>query len=169
MNRLPIIISFVVAVFLGCNRDNTELYNQACDLEKQGEFKKAIELLTKALEINPKDLECYNNRAWDYYDLGELGNAMSDFESILKIDSINTAGIYGIGFLYYEQGYYQKAIDKFDKVIKLKGGGPIFLEMTDNEFLGQRAPLKADINQVYHFKRLAESKLSTSPNNVYTK
>lgn len=153
----------------GCKTDNTELYNQACDLEEQEKFNEAIELLTKALVINPNDIECYNNRGWDYYELGQLEKAMFDFENILKIDSQNTAGIYGIGFLCYKQGKYQLAIDEFDEIIKLKGGGPIFLELTDNEFIGQRALMEADINKVLHFKKLAESEIKTSPNTVYSK
>tara|TARA_B110000902_G_scaffold232876_1_gene276212 strand:- start:209 stop:742 length:534 start_codon:yes stop_codon:yes gene_type:complete len=167
--KFSLILLLVTMCFFGCKTDNSELYNQACDLEEREKFNEAIELLTKALVMNPNDIECYNNRGWDYYELGQLKKAMFDFENILKIDSLNTAGIYGIGFLYYEQGQFQDAIDKFNKVIKLKGGGPIFLELTDNEFIGQRAPLEADINQVLHFKKLAEKEIKTSPNTIYSK
>jgi tetratricopeptide (TPR) repeat protein len=152
-------LTFIVLLIIGCNRDNTELYNKACDLEEQGKYKEAIEFLSKALELNPKDIECYNNRAWDYYDLGEFNKSMADFKSLLEIDSVNTAAIYGIGFLCYEQKQYQKAINNFDKIIKLKGGGPLFLELTNNEFIGQRV-LEADIEQVYRYKKLAEEKLN---------
>lgn len=167
MIRIIIFLLFGLSI-VSCNRDNSQLFNQACNLEEEGKYKEAIEILTKALEINPNDIECYNNRAWDYNDLGNNDKALADFQKMLIIDSVNTAAIYGIGYIYFEQGQFQKAIDKFDKIIKLKGGGPIFLELTDNEFIGQRV-LEADIDQVYHYKKLAEDKLKTSPNNVYTK
>lgn len=143
----------------GCNRDNTQLYNQACELEGQEKYEEAIKLLTRAIEINPKDIECYNNRAWDYNDIGENDKALADFMKILDIDSVNTAAIYGIGYVLYENGEYKKSIEQFDKVIALKGGGPLFLEFKNNEFIDQRV-LEADINQVYKYKKLAEEKLN---------
>lgn len=150
---------------MGCNQtnskkeDNSKLYNQACEYEQIGELRKAIPILTEALKIDPNDLGCYNNRAWDYFDLGDKQKAISDFNEILKIDSLNTAGIYGLAFIQFKEGNYEKAIQLFDKIIKLKGGGPIYLEMVDNEAISQRAPLEANINQVYEYKNLALEEL----------
>lgn len=158
-----LLFTVVVLFIVSCNKDNSELYNQACKLEEEGKYQEAIQVLTKALEIKPKDIECYNNRAWDYIDLENNEMAMADFKMILTIDSVNTAAIYGIGYIHYKKKQYQIAIDKFNKVIKLKGGGPLFLELTDNEFIGQRE-LEADINQVYQYKKLAEAKLRSSVN-----
>lgn len=158
MNRIIYLMVLFSIGILSCNRDNTQLYNQACELEKQEKYEEAINLLTKAIKINPKDIECYNNRAWDYIDLEKDEKALADFRKILEIDSVNTAAIYGIGYILYEKGDYNKSIEHFDKVIELKGGGPLFLELTNNEFIGQRV-LEADIEQVYRFKNLAEEKL----------
>ena len=152
-----LIILVLIFVFTFCKRDNTQLYNQACDFEDNQEFDKAIELLSKALEINPKDIECYNNRAWDYYELGQFENAFNDFKEILRIDSLNTAAIYGIGYLKFEQSKYEETLELFNRIIEIKGG-PVFLEITDNEFTGQRI-LEANMEQVFYYKNLAEENL----------
>ena len=162
-------VAFILTLLFiaGCGqRDNTELFNKAVDLEEAGEIKKAIEVLTEALELNADDLECYNNRGWDYYELGDTISALKDFRRILEIEPNNTAGLYAIGFVNFEKGDYGVAIDLFEKVIELKGGGPIYITMTDNAFLG-RAPLEADMEKVVYFKEQAEileKERKTSPN-----
>lgn len=158
MNRIFyfLLISFLI---FGCKKDNTSLVNKAYDLEQRGEFEKAIVILTEAIKINPMDLDCYNNRAWDYYDIGDNKSALKDFEEMLKIDSINTAAIYGIGFINYKEEKYRIAIDHFNRVIEIEDDKPkfIFRKLGEEE---KEVPFGADMKKVYHFKSLAQKELS---------
>ena len=149
-------------LFFGClPKDNSALYNKACDLENRNEFNEAIKILTKAIEIVPNDIECLNNRAWDYYELGDFKNAYKDFEEILKYSKQNTAGLYGIAFLKYKEKKYQKAIELFDQIIKLKRLETVHIEWKTSEF-ETRGPLEANMEKVYHFRSLAIKEQQTS-------
>ena len=158
---------FLLLIITGCKQtDTTDIYNLACEYEKKKEYTKAIDLLTKVIEIDSTDLEAYNNRAWDYKDLGHFDNALKDFNNILRLDKKNTAGLYGKGIIYYNQKKYQMSIDMFDKIIKINGGGPVFMVINDDAMVGKRIP-RADIDKVYHYKKIAEEKIKTNPNNTY--
>ena len=157
INKTIYILTFFLLIGCG-SKDNTSLFNQATDLENQGNFKEAIDVLSKALKLDPNDIECYNNRAWDYYDLKDFKNSSSDFNQILKIDSLNTAALYGLGYISYEKENYDNAIEYFDKVINIKGTG-LTQKLVDNVGLGIRAPLEANMSQVLHYKKLSEEKL----------
>ena len=139
--------------------DNTKLFNKAIDLEEKGNFTESIEVLTKAIEINPKDLECYNNRAWDYLELKMETQALEDFKKMTQIDKDNSAGLYGIAFIHMQNENYDNALRIFNQIIELKGGGSLFLEETDNAFIEQRKKMEANIDQVYYYKRIVEEKL----------
>ena len=157
-----IIILFIL--LCGCSiRNNDQLYNLACDYEENGEYKKAIEILTEALKIVPNDIECYNNRGWDYFDIGDFQNAYRDFYKILEIEENNPAALYGIGFLYYEEQQYEKAIKLFDQVIKKIAPNGFQLKMYDNPSIDYRAPLTIDLEKVEHFKKLAKIELKNKP------
>jgi len=156
--KLYILIGLIL---LGCSpRDNTELFNKACILEEEGEFEKAIEVLTEAIEIVPDDIDCFNNRAWNYYETGDFDNAYKDFYEILVHSNQNTGALFGIAYLKFEEKEYQQAITLFDKIIAIRGGGPFYLERVDNDFFGQ-APVEADMKQVHFYKNLSQEKLDS--------
>ena len=135
-------------------KDNTELYNKACDLADSCKYVEANKLLDIAIEYNPNDLECYNNRGWNFYDLKDYRNAKLNFDKILEIEPNNTIGFYGIGMINYKQKNYTIALKHFDKIIKLKGGGPIFPGKQRND-----KSLDADIEQVLFYRNIVLEEL----------
>jgi tetratricopeptide (TPR) repeat protein len=155
------LIIVISAFTLSCTdgKEHIRLYNRACDYEDKGEYEKSIELLSKAIEIKPSDIYSYNNRAWDYLEIGRKDLAHIDFKTILKYDPKNTAAIYGLGYICYLDSNYKKAVALFDLIIEIKGGGPLFLELTDNHFTGQEKPLEADIESVFKYKKLSQQKI----------
>jgi tetratricopeptide (TPR) repeat protein len=89
-----------------CNRGNTYY-----DLR---EYKKAIENYTKAIEINPKDVNCYYyycNRGTAYYDLREYKKAIENYTKAIEINPKYANTYYSRGNVYRKIGKYQKAID----------------------------------------------------------
>jgi tetratricopeptide (TPR) repeat protein len=154
MKKLSYLMLLIILLPVACTKNNTELYNEACGLEEKKDFAKAVELLTKALEINPLDLECLNNRAWDYYDLGQKDKALDDFNKMLEIDSLSTGALYGISCLYYENQEYEQALRNFNKIIDIQGT----LKFEANR-LKRKQVINAPLDLVFVFKQVAEDSL----------
>ncbi len=74
---------------------------------------------TAALELNPKYVEAYNNRANAYLLLGQFDRALLDYDTAIKLDPRN-ARIYGNrGVVKLRQGNAAGAKNDFKKSIEL--------------------------------------------------
>ncbi len=63
------------------------------------EPEKAIETLTDALAIVPHSMRLLNNRARAFSSCGKDAEAIADYSTMLQIDSLSTAALFGRGML----------------------------------------------------------------------
>jgi tetratricopeptide (TPR) repeat protein len=71
---------------------------------ESGEYKKAIVVLTRALEISPRDLDALSHRAAAYHRNGEFDAAIADLAQCID-DGYATLPLIGLGpSLYYRRG-----------------------------------------------------------------
>jgi len=146
----------LLTLFISCsNRNNDKYYNLACQAEENDDLELAIQYLDKALKIKPTDLYSLNNRGWDKYYMGDTLGALKDFELMLSIDSTCDKGYYNRGDLLIHQQRYQEALSDFNKALKLKGGGPIFIERTNNNFIGQPEKPECSLADLIYWKGVA--------------
>lgn len=155
------IIKYIIlfSILTSCDKSANYYYNLACDEEQKRNFDKAIQYLDKAISINPKDIVALNNRAFDNLELKHYDLAENDFKKMLELDANCPGAFYGLGFLNYQLKNYTKAIEYFDTVIKIKGGGPVFLEHVNNEFTENPYSMDVPIKIVYEYKKLSEIEL----------
>ena len=88
---------------------------------KDTQFKKAINNLTKAIEINdfPTHLvNLYSMRTKMYIDLDQYDKAKNDCNSAIEINPINTSAYYNLAIIYKIEEKYTKSILKLEKVIQ---------------------------------------------------
>jgi tetratricopeptide (TPR) repeat protein len=146
----------LLILFLSCsNRNNDKYYNLACQAENNDNLKLAIQYLDKAIKINPTDLYSLNNRGWDKYYIGDTIGALKDFELMIKIDSTCDKGYYNRGDLFIHQQRYKEALSDFNKAVTLKGDGHIFIERTNNDFIGQPEKPESSIGDLFYWKGVA--------------
>jgi len=146
----------ILAFLISCtNVNNDKYYNLACKAEKNGDYKLAIEYLDKALKIKPNDLFALNNRGWDKYDSGDTLGVLNDFNLMIYIDSVCDRGYYNRGDLLIHQQKYIEALSDFNKVVQLKGGGPLFFERTKNDFVGQPEKPETSLDDLFYWKGVA--------------
>ena len=157
--KIGLVILFIFSLFYltkFSTKNNVTLFNEACDLSEKGQYEKANELLNKAIEYNPYDLECYNNRAWNYFDLNKYELSEKDFNKILSEKPDNTLGLYGKGMIRFKQKKYKEALKYFNKIIYLTGGEKtLYLEMR----LKDDRELRADITKVVYYKEVCENEI----------
>ncbi len=114
-----------------------------------------IEYYSKAIEVDPKYTNAYNNRGAAYVDLGEYRKAIDDFTKTIKLDPKHASAYNNRGIAYREWGQFQKALDCFNKAIELfprneefyYGRGVVYFE------LGQYQKARDDFRKTLEFKQ----------------
>jgi tetratricopeptide (TPR) repeat protein len=79
-----------------------------------------------------KVIYAHNNRGYAYYEQEEYDQAITDYNSTLKLDPKYTLAYINRGLAYYEQGEYDQAIADYSSAIKLD---PKFTYAYDNRGL----------------------------------
>jgi tetratricopeptide (TPR) repeat protein len=128
MKIIRVIVAFLfIILFIGCEKPQKksagELYEEAqvflTDINK-GDPAKALEILNKAIALEPGFLEAYLSRAEAHMSLGENDKAFQDFNTALQIDP-NEPNIYlKRGEIYSDLKQYEKAFEDYNQAIRLK-------------------------------------------------
>ncbi len=109
------------AVIKGMPEPPAEAYfNRGVAWYHKGEYDRAIQDYTKAIELKPDDAEAYYNRglAWD--ELGDFDRAIQDFDRAIELKPDYAEAYNNRGNAWAHKGEYDRAIQDFDKAIELK-------------------------------------------------
>ena len=95
-------------------------FNRAFDKEKKGDYLGAIADYTKAIEIDPEDIESYNNRGLVKHELEDYSGAIADYTKAIEINPTYYVDPYvNRGVAKYELNDYSGAIADYTKAIEL--------------------------------------------------
>jgi tetratricopeptide (TPR) repeat protein len=88
---------------------------------EQGDCDKAIANYTRALEIDPKLAEAYNNRAYVYMVKKDYASALSDLDRALQLrpDYVNALMSRADIYNYYYAIDYERAVANYNQVLKV--------------------------------------------------
>lgn len=89
--------------------------------------KESLNLLTKAIELQPNNPYRYSSRAYIKGSMGDMDGAIRDYEVTVKLDPKDEIAYNNLGLLYEKQGFQKKAqsnFDKSDEILENKGQGP---------------------------------------------
>ena len=98
-------------------------------LKIQDKFYDAIEAYKKAILLNKKFSEAYNNLANTQKIIGDKQNAMYNYNQAIKSDSLNLGAHFNLANLYRSEKKYEEAINYYKKVLELN---PQFIESINN-------------------------------------
>jgi protein O-mannosyl-transferase len=87
--------------------------------DNRGDYAKAIEDFTRAIEISPDLTKTYNNRGIAFGKLGNFQEAIRDFDKAIDLDPQYFAAYNERGLVNGKTGNFQEAIKDFDKAIAL--------------------------------------------------
>lgn len=104
--------------------EDVEYYNKSKALwnDKRGEYKdpkKALEYLTKAIEINPNDPVYYNDRGIIYDQIKQYKNATKNYDKAIMLNSKDGVFYQNRGYNYWNRNLINKAQDDAQKACKL--------------------------------------------------
>jgi tetratricopeptide (TPR) repeat protein len=82
-----------------------------------GNNKKSLELIEKAIQINPKSSNAFYTKGLINYLDKKYKNSIEDFSIAIKLDTTNVSAIYGRAIAYYQLKDYENAKIDFDTFI----------------------------------------------------
>ncbi|XP_071822236.1 outer dynein arm-docking complex subunit 4-like isoform X2 [Apostichopus japonicus] len=145
-------------------------------LFKQGEYEKAVESYTTALEIEPNDKNCLVARSKCHLKLGDAKAALKDAEAALEDDGEFNKGLYQKAEALYQSGDFEMSLVFYHRGNKLRPELQEFRlgiqkaqEAIDNS-IGDIANVKLDNKgDLSEFYKQDESKTKKQPRMGYSK
>ena len=92
----------------------------------KGNYKEAINLFTKSIQINPNSFKAFFNRAFTFDKIGLYNQAICDYTSTITLKPNHSFCFYNRGITYNKMGDYEKSIYDFTKAIQLEPNKPEF-------------------------------------------
>jgi len=84
-----------------------------------GDAEQAVELLSRAISLNPSVHRYYNDRGVAFKRLGKLDDAIADYTRALEMKPDFTNALNNRGVAYLEKGLHAKAVEDFTKAVEL--------------------------------------------------
>lgn len=89
--------------------------NKGNDAFRNGEFDKAVEWFTKAIEVNPNDHVLYSNRSGAYCSLNKFDEALDDANKCIQINPQFIKGYSRKGLAQEGLGFIEEAMQTYDQ------------------------------------------------------
>lgn len=132
MRRIIVAIFIFLSFLCSCSEKSetaVDWINKADTLWHGGKYtepQKAIEYLSKAIELQPDNSDIYNRRGSIYLTIGQNQLAINDFDKAIRLNPANAEYYNNRGSIYEKTGRYQQAIKDFDEAIHLDSNTAIF-------------------------------------------
>jgi Flp pilus assembly protein TadD len=88
-------------------------------LAKGGQHEEAVKALNKAIELNPKDSEIWNNRGIILFVLKRNKDAILSFEKATSLDPRNAEAWYNRGMVFCNLERYEDAVNSLEKALEI--------------------------------------------------
>ena len=116
-------LAVIVISILCCNVYSASVaedsLKKGLEYSKQGDSDKAIEELSKAIELTPASADAYYSRALSYYKKGKLKESISDFNKVIELTPASIDAYYNRGLAFYKMGSFDESIADYNKVLEI--------------------------------------------------
>lgn len=106
------------------NPTAAENYNNGYRAFHSGDYNKAIKFYRKAIQLDPKYTDAYDNCGIAYRRLGNLDSAAFFYKESIKINPKATIAHGNLAIVYSEQGKLQEAIKEYEEISKNNPNDP---------------------------------------------
>ena len=102
-------------------KSNQQL-SEASKYYYSGDLRNAINLCTRAIELNPDNATAYSIRGAIYYRLSDYNSAISDFNKAIAINPTDYRNFYNRGLAHVKLKNFSKASEDFSGAIQINSG-----------------------------------------------
>jgi len=96
-----------------------EMIKSGNDARREGDYARAIALLNRAVEAEPKNKLAWNDLGLAYFDSGEDALAINAFQKQIEVDPFDQYSYNNLGRVYLRQRKYEEAEKWFRKQIEI--------------------------------------------------
>ena len=93
----------------------TSLLDEGSRLVQDRQLKRAINVFTEAIELDPSWAEAWNKRATVFYMVGEFQKSQDDIDKVLELEERHFGALAGQGMVNIQLKNYEKAILSYKK------------------------------------------------------
>jgi tetratricopeptide (TPR) repeat protein len=97
---------------------------QGMSTDPEADVKRADELLSQTLALDPTNAGAHNERAWLLASQGRFEEAIVERERALDLDPAEVGAIQGMAWDHVNLGRFEKGLELFDKAIRLSPRDP---------------------------------------------
>lgn len=125
MKKILVLLLIIVSVCAADAQINKPyFYQRGRELIIEGRYRDAIESLNILLHTEKDDYEGYFLRGVAKYNLDDLGGAVSDFSSAIKINEHYTAAYQYRAITHSRMGLYTESLEDFQRAISIRPSMP---------------------------------------------
>lgn len=99
-------------------RTAADWYQKGIQLSQWGQYEKAVESYTEALNRNASLTDAYNQRGFAYYKLRKSGEAFADYAEAIRREDGQATSYYYRGLTRFSLGYIEAAIADYTQAIQ---------------------------------------------------
>ena len=92
--------------------------------DPKADLKRADELLSQALALDPTNAGAHNEKGWLLADEARLEEAIAEREQALVLDPADVGAMQGMAWDNVNLGHFEKGLELFDKAIRLSPRDP---------------------------------------------
>ena len=101
------------------NKKLTLMLAEGSKLVNDRQFKKAIHIFSKVIDLDPNWAEAWNKRATVMYMIGEFKKSQQDINKVLELENRHFGALAGQGLVNIELKNYEKAIKSYENAQKI--------------------------------------------------
>ncbi len=98
---------------------STQKSDAALKLLRAGKAKEALPLCDEAIQLNPNNVDAWNDRGWAYNDLKDYEKALENYNKVIELNPKYKWAYNNRGVVYREQKKYKQALIELNKAIEL--------------------------------------------------
>jgi len=123
---------------LSMNPNDFETLSVLADLYfESARYVEAFETYDKAIAVNPRCADCYNDRGLSLFYIGDAASALESFDKAIEIDPGFVHAWLSKGYVLTSEGRYKEAVAPLNKVKELDTTG--VLAQQADQFLAMAA------------------------------
>ena len=104
----------LASLLLSANPAQDDPFNAGVAAADAGDYKKAADLLTKAIAADPRLAKAYNTRGQVYFKLGKFSESLADFDKYLDLEPGEKNGHWMRGITCYYAGKFEEGRKQFE-------------------------------------------------------
>jgi tetratricopeptide (TPR) repeat protein len=116
---LTLILTFMAPACATENETSLDWFMKGYNLYHQEKFSESLDAYNRALELDPKDFEAWNNKGIDLGILGKYDEALKSFENAVALNESYAEAWYNLGVVYDIKGDFPTAVQAYKKATQI--------------------------------------------------